>query len=441
VGARGGPSTAGPSNLTAQLERWRRQGILSARQVEQILSAEQRQAITTPLTADAGRKQGSLVVEALGYLGGVLAIVGMVLLVARYWDDIPLAGRLGLSGGLAVALFAAGWFVPEDSEPALRRMKWFVWLLSSAATAVFGGVLGWEWSPDSVKVPLVGAVAVALHDGALWWRRERPLQQFTFLAATSVAVGTATSIVAPDGVAGLVLWGTGAVMLLLALRELVPLAPLSLVVGAVTAVVGAIVTTSDWQAFGLLFMTATAATLVALAAAHGLVDDWVQQRLLTIVGGVATLQALPGTIGYFAEQAGVATGAVVWSIGAGLVVIGGRPVLRQPQVATIAGGAALVGGAALTGTQWERVGPLFGIATAIGLIALGMLPGRLLLSLFGCLGLLISVPWAIVEWFPGEGRAPLLILVSGALILAVAAFLARMGDRFRQLGTNPRAQT
>jgi hypothetical protein len=50
----------------------------------------------------------------------------------------------------------------------------------------------------------------------------------------------------------------------------------------------------------------------------------------------------------------------------------------------------------------------------------------------GSVGLLINVPWAISWFFPGEGRAPLLIMVSGGLIIAVAILLTRMGDRFRR---------
>jgi hypothetical protein len=60
-----------------------------------------------------------------------------------------------------------------------------------------------------------------------------------------------------------------------------------------------------------------------------------------------------------------------------------------------------------------------------------MLPGRVLFTLVGLLGMLINVPWAINTFFPGEGRAPLLILVSGALIVAVAVWLARQSDRLR----------
>jgi hypothetical protein len=41
------------------------------------------------------------------------------------------------------------------------------------------------------------------------------------------------------------------------------------------------------------------------------------------------------------------------------------------------------------------------------------------------------VPWTISTFFPGEGRAPLLILVSGVVIVVVAVLLARQGDRLR----------
>ncbi len=113
------------------------------------------------------------------------------------------------------------------------------------------------------------------------------------------------------------------------------------------------------------------------------------------------------------------------------MVAGARRLLRAPIVAEIVGGLALIGGAALTATQWPAFAPLFGLATALTLLVIGTRPGRVLYSLLGSLGLLINVPWAIARFFPGEGRAPLLILVSGALIIAVAVMLARQGDRFR----------
>ncbi len=59
-----------------------------------------------------------MVAEALGYLGGILASVGLLLIVSRYWPDLALGGRLALSGSLAaVALFGAGAAVHEEADP------------------------------------------------------------------------------------------------------------------------------------------------------------------------------------------------------------------------------------------------------------------------------------------------------------------------------------
>ena len=435
------PSTDPLPGTVAELDRWRSAGLVTDEQVAAILEHERAQRPLPPpqlapsTMTPTEHRQLPDVAEALGYLGAVLAIVGMSLLVGRYWTDIPVAGRLGLSGGLALALFGVGLVVPEDREPALRRMRWSVWLVSSAASAVFGGVLAWElFGDDDLRIPLFGALAIVLHDAFLWWRRERPLQQFTFLVAAAVAAGTGVAFVTVDGVAGLTVWTVGAVGVLLGLRHLTPLPQLTLFVGAVTAMVGGMVVTNTWVAASLLLSVTTAVTLAGLAMARSLPIEPVEQRLLGLVGGVALVASVPNTIGYFAERAALATGLVVWVVGAALVYLGGRPWLRLPVLVSVAGAVALVGGAALTGIDLHRVGPLFGIATALTLIALGVALDRFALTVVGSLGLLVHVPWAIVEWFPGEGRAPLLIMVSGALILALAALLTRTRGHFPHLG-------
>jgi hypothetical protein len=83
------------------------------------------------------------------------------------------------------------------------------------------------------------------------------------------------------------------------------------------------------------------------------------------------------------------------------------------------------------------VAPIFGAGTAVGLVALGMLGDRLLLSVPGSVGMLVNVPWIIVWFFPGEGRVPLLTLISGALILAVAVLLTRQGGRHHRTPAAP----
>jgi len=82
-------------------------------------------------------------------------------------------------------------------------------------------------------------------------------------------------------------------------------------------------------------------------------------------------------------------------------------------------------GAAVIATQFTATSILIGLMTAVGLLALGMFPGRVLASVAGSVGLLINVPWGISHFFPGEGRVPLLILITGLLILGLAVLLAR----------------
>jgi hypothetical protein len=152
---------------------------------------------------------------------------------------------------------------------------------------------------------------------------------------------------------------------------------------------------------------------------------------LVIVGVAALVQSVPSSIAYFATEAGIATGLVTWTAGGLLVLIGSRGLVRTPLPAQVLGGLAMVGGAAVTGAQSDVFAPVFGLLTAVGLVGLGTFPGQVLLSVFGSLGLLVNVPWAIGRFFPGEARAPLLILVAGLVIIGVAVLLTRLGGRFR----------
>jgi len=93
---------------------------------------------------------------------------------------------------------------------------------------------------------------------------------------------------------------------------------------------------------------------------------------------------------------------------------------------------ALLGGVAITATQSQTVATSAGLVVAVGALVVGSAPGRVTASMLGLVALLIYVPWSIGWFFPGEGRAPLLIAVSGLLIVGVAIVLVRMGDRFRR---------
>lgn len=434
--------------LVEDLERWVAAGLLSRTEADAILAYERdllarRRAARVREPREPRERRVPVVAEALGYIGGVLATAGLVLLLARYWADIATAGRLALAGGVALALLVAGASVDERTDPAFARLRWILWAAATAAAGVFAGVLAADalHARAGDTVAFAVAVAVTLVSAPLWGGRVRPVQQLTFLGGLAVTVGTATAQIAGLGPVGLAVWLTGAAIVAVALDRVGTTPELTQAVGSVALVAGAAIMVGEWQSLGLVLGAVTALALLALGAVPGLVPTHAGVVVTTVIGGAAAAQALPPALGYFSQEAGGVTGLVTWAAGGALVLVAARRLVRAPLAGELIGAAALLVGAALTGAQWGRFAPIFGIATSVALIALGMLPGRVVHSLTGSLGLLVNVPWAIGTWFPGEGRAPLLVLVSGALILAVAVLLARSGGRLRRELRRPRPPT
>ncbi|MGB8861865.1 MAG: DUF2157 domain-containing protein [Ilumatobacteraceae bacterium] len=424
------------SALEAAVRQWTAAGLISAEQanaIEQYEAAATQalqpvsQAVPTP------QRRVPLVAEALGYLGGTLGIVGLTLLVARYWPDMALGGRLALSGGSMALTAIGGYLVHEGVEPAFTRLRWFLWLVSSASGALFAGVLATDGfgaeAPSTIALACAGMIAA--HNLAFWAGRQRPLQQALALVASAVAAGTLMAQFAGQAAVGGAVWIVGATLAFAGIRHLTSFPPLTTGIGAAAAIVGSTITAEPLHGAGFLILMSTVGVVIALASLRIEIGSTNDRLVLLVVGAVGAVQAVPGTIGYFAQQAGVLTGLVVWLLGALAVVAASRNVLRSSLTTEVVGGIAMVVGAAVTGVQSPAFATLFGIATAIGLIALGTVPGRVLLSLFGSVGLLVNVPWAIRHFFPGEGRVPLLILASGAVIIVVAVWLARLGGRFR----------
>jgi len=429
------PATSPPNTaLEAALGRWRDAGLVTPQQARAI--EEYEQSLMAQVRAEPLERQRRvpLVAEALGYLGGTLGLVGLTLLVARYWQHMPTLGRLGLTGGAAVLLALGGYLVHEATDAAFMRLRWFLWVISAAAAGMFAGVLAHSGmgADAPTTIALTVAAIVAVQNGIFWGGNVRPIQQALALSAGVVVVGTLVAQWAGDTPSGLAVWTAGAILLLAGARGMLSLPPLTAGIGAVATLVGASMITDSSQGPGLVFLLLTSAALLTIVAVPDGGPSDATRVVLTVVGALGMLQGTPMTVAYFAEQAGIVTGLVVSCVGGCLLLLAARQVVRAPIVVELAGGFALVLGAAVTGAQSVAFATILGVLTAVALIGLGTLPGRVLSSLFGSLGLLINVPWAISHFFPGEGRVPLLIFASGAVIIAVAVWLARMGGRFRR---------
>jgi hypothetical protein len=388
-----------------------------------------------PAAATTHARSPGPVIEALGYLGGVLASTGVLLLVANAWDELATGGRLALSGLTAVALVGAGAAVPEARAAAMRRLRAVLWTLATAAVGVFAAVAGREVLGSEVHdgwLVAWTAAAIAATSAAMWAGRRRPVQHLIALVALTVAVGAAAMAGFGQVAAGLTVWVVGAALVAAGLRRLSVAPVLEVLVGSLAMTVGSVLTVADDPGIRLLFVVATGVVLVAVVLDRRWVQDTATIVVLAVVGSFTILQGLPALVGTMAEHAAVATGAVCWFASAGVLLVGITRRTRVPVVLEVLGALGLLVGAAVMGVQEPGIATIAGLLTALGLLAASLVPGRIALSPCGAVGLLVYVPWTIAWYFPGEGRVPLLISVSGVLIVGVAVLMARSGGRFRR---------
>lgn len=444
----GGPSP-GPTDLHARLGAWVGAGLIDEAEAAAIEAYEHplvtspkvvapagAAAMPGPATAPAAPTHAlGPVIEALGYLGGILASTGVLLLVANAWDDLATGGRLAISGLTAAALIGAGAAVPEARAGSMRRLRAVLWTLATAAVGVFAAVAGREVLGTDVHdgwLVAWTAAAIAATSAAMWSGRRRPVQHLVTLVAATVAAGAVVMAGVGQVPGGLAVWVVGAALVAAGLRRLSVTPVLEVLVGSIAMTIGSVIAVADDPGIQLLFVVATGATLVAVALHPRWVQDTATIVVLAVIGTLTVLQGLPPLVGTMAEQAAVATGAALWLASAVVVLIGISRRPRVPVLLEVLGALGLLVGAAVTAVQEPGVATVAGLTTSLGLLAVSLLPGRIALSPVGAAGLLVYVPWTIAWFFPGEGRVPLLISVSGVLIVGVAVLMARSTGRFRR---------
>lgn len=271
------------NDLDAHLARWVSDGVVTSAQAEEIL-AEERALLPTVPTRSA------LVTESLGYLGGLLVVVASLLLVGRVWPHLAVGARLGLVGGGALVLLAAGALLPGTAGSATARLRSVLWLLASATTAFFLGLLGHDvLDLRGADVGLLVTSASAVLAGLLWSRLRLFLQQAAFFAALAGTAAAALLELPTTGssraaVAGLGILAVGAVWIGLAhLDRLQPRSAALALGGAAAVVASVMVANSGWGHFVGL-------AVVAALAAAGLV---LGETVLLGAGAVGILLVLP----------------------------------------------------------------------------------------------------------------------------------------------------
>ena len=236
-------------------------------------------------------------VEALAYLGGVLALAAALLLVQMWWHDLSTGLRLAVPLSAAVSLLLAGQLVPGEAAERVR-LRSALWLLGTGAwaatVAVFGDQVLDAEPRDTVLIVGLAGVAVAL---PLYLRARTAAQQlglFVTLALTAAAVGMRAGWDEPT-LAGLGVWLVALTWFVLGERRvLLPSEPVRYT-AAVALVVGALMMQ------GALGGQVLALGTIALLVTWGVRTDSLG---LLAVACVGALEMIPSAVMYFFPDGG-----------------------------------------------------------------------------------------------------------------------------------------
>jgi hypothetical protein len=118
-----------PADMARLLDHWAEADIITDDQADRIRADAVGQA-NPPYQRwvrgdgrSTSSRAGSLVAEAMGYLGGVIVAVGLGLVVGRFWPDLSTTVRVGLTAVVASLLLVAGVAVTDRLSAAAGRLR------------------------------------------------------------------------------------------------------------------------------------------------------------------------------------------------------------------------------------------------------------------------------------------------------------------------------
>jgi hypothetical protein len=242
-------------------------------------------------------------------------------------------------------------------------------------------------------------------------------------------VGATTRLVLVGGVAALLLAAGFAIPqrigdVGLRLRSVLWLAS----TGALAGFLGLLGTDALDLADDHVFLVVSAG-VAAYATGLWLLGRTLVQQLAMMVGLMLTAAALTNELGVDDALPGFAA----WGVALMWLLLGWGGVLG-PRRFVIAFGAAGMFAGALT-TIPTHAGIVLALATSVAVVATAVVFRDLLMLAIGALGTLLVLPSSVIELFPGELAAPIVMLAVGALLVGAGLFIARRRH------TEPQAET
>ncbi|MBU1226470.1 MAG: DUF2157 domain-containing protein [Actinobacteria bacterium] len=321
-----GPAPGGPGSLAGDLARWVGAGLIGPEDADAIATFEQ--ARVAGAVGAGGERRVSLLAEALGYVGVVLALAGAGVGVGHAWDDLPTWAHLGIPLAATVLLVAGGLLLRKQEEPAFERLMGVLWMLAVGTTAwalvVFGvEVADLDAEPSAVLVG-AGCTAVAL---SLWSARPSGFQQTALLGSIHVLVIAgilwASADEPPVWWMAVAVWAIGAIWATLGWRNLMEPSWLAVGFGCLGMVIGPATGLGEYE-WLLAPALLTAAGLMAVSIPT-------RQTPLLALGTVGAFGYITwAVVHYFQDSLGVPLALViVGAVFLGLAVLAGRLGTRE----------------------------------------------------------------------------------------------------------------
>ena len=311
-------------DLHSRLQHWVADGLLDAEQATRIEQSEATRSSGRAGARPPGR--GALIVEALGYLGGALTILAGFIAVNLLWPDIPLEAQLAFAATAAVALGVVGVVIRAGAEPAFRRLRSVLWLMSTACLTALAGLLGDQvWHLRALTTVVFAAAITTAYASALWWWSRTSVQHLATFVAAATAAGTVVGRLAEGETAwapGLAVWLFSAAWAYTVYRARVSTHRAGYVAAVVGVTMGAQMT-----------MATAAGQVLALGTVAGLMVGGVLLRRvwLLVAGSIGSIVFVPQTaVRYLPHSMGV-------------------------PLSMLAGGLVLVATALLLARRWRRL--------------------------------------------------------------------------------------
>lgn len=246
--------------LAGHADAWVEAGLIAPDQADAIRRYEH-------LDEPAAPQRLTLVAEVASYLGSVIAFAGGAAIIGPNWEALGWVGQLAVGFAIALVGFVVGGWLVHLAEAGTERLGSFLWAVATGGVAMAAAVTVHEIDPrDGAWNSIAVGVPVLAIGAGLWRNLDRPLQLLTAVGGLGATLGGVRALT------DLSMWAVASGVWLAAAAFGVAAAVgrvrprlVSLAVGAVGAMIGAMMFGDVNEDVAPVLATITAAVVVVYA--------------------------------------------------------------------------------------------------------------------------------------------------------------------------------